>query len=369
MRGIAELRTVTTDINKIAQDGFSLADRDHKLENLALFSLKIALQAYFSTYKSMLYSLHLFDSTPGHPDQATIDFNHSSEYWQNCAETIVHFQHFAELVCKDFLRAEHALLAIDASKKPVLLHKLLKQETISEQEHEGINSLEFGDALSRLCGLIKAGRMGVGRLEFILEAQTFLEKLNWLRNREWHRGAYILRYPALDSLVGEHMLPFVSKITALAPYADLSLFWKFTELSCAIDPIQEIISTCKGGTFDIKKVALLKELGRAAYANPLFADPMPDEFNREYKRRAVHLAEGENGADVKPCPVCGLKSLVVYDDIHHEDDDSETAANNRAWRYTYQVKCMCCTFEINHNLENPSKYGLAMEDYWQANEL
>jgi hypothetical protein len=81
-----------------------------------MVSLRIALQAYFSTYRTMSYFLHMFEVNHGQPDQAAIDFNHGSDYCQNCAEAIVHFQHFTELVCKDFLRAEHPLLAIDALK-------------------------------------------------------------------------------------------------------------------------------------------------------------------------------------------------------------------------------------------------------------
>ena len=45
---------MSTDINKIAQDGFSLATGDKKLKSLAMISLKIALQAYFTTFKAMM---------------------------------------------------------------------------------------------------------------------------------------------------------------------------------------------------------------------------------------------------------------------------------------------------------------------------
>jgi hypothetical protein len=363
-----------TDINEIAKDGFSLVDQTHALKNLAMVSLKIALKAYFTTYKSMQHSLHLFDESQKVHDQKTVDFNHNSEYWENCAEAVVHFQHFAELVCKDFLRSEHALLAIDASKKPIILHKLLKKETVSEQELEGINTLEFGEALSRLCALIKEKRVGVGQLDFILSGQTFLDKLNWLRNREWHRGAYILRYPALDRLVGEYVLPFVAEVTGLPEYANLSHFWKYKDLTCAIDPIDVIIESCKNAKLDLEKIALLKELGRAAYANPLYNnDPIGKFLNEANQHRAQHLAEGElntgGGADLKNCPVCGLKSLVVYDDTVYEDDDPEVGMPNRGWRYTYKVECMCCSFEINDHLKNPSHYGLAVQDFWQSVEL
>jgi hypothetical protein len=169
------------------------------------------------------------------------------------------------------------------------------------------------------------------------------------------------------------MLPFVIQVTNLKEYADLTRFWKYKNLSCGIDPINEIIAACKGGRLNLGKVALLKELGRAAYANPLDNNPMVDYFDEQHRRRAKHLAESEEShggvSEVKPCPVCGIESLVVYEDIETDDPDPETGGYNRAWRHTWQVKCMCCAFKINNHLENASKYGLAMDDYWQGVEL
>jgi hypothetical protein len=255
----------------------------------------------------------------------------------------------------------------------VILHKLLKSEFISESEYEGIRSLEFSEALHGLCALIKDKRVGSGRLDFMLDARKFLEKLNLLRNREWHRGAYILRYPALDRLVGEHVLPFVQKVTALPEYTGLSDFWKHKALSCSIEPIQEIIRAFQGGTYQLKKIAMLKELGRAAYHIPDPGYTIPIGFSSVERRRAEHLAQREqtqeHGVEVKKCPVCGFQSLVVYDTVDAKDQDPETGEFKDPYCYTYQVKCMSCTFEISNDLENPSKYCLPIEDYWHAEDL
>lgn len=365
------------DINTIANNGFSWTGRRGELTGLALLSLKIALHAFFSTYQSMKYSLHLFD-TRSSEDQETIDFNHSFSYCEACAESIVHFQHFVELICKDFLRANHPLLADDASTRPIILHKLLKDEPVSSADQEGLKSLEFREALERLCALINEARIGSDQLNFIVQARPWLEKLNVLRNRLWHRGTFILRYPALDELVGEYVLPFVEKVVALPEYSGHQQLWRYGDLTCGIDPIEEIISAFRTGQPDLKKVALLKELGRAAYENPLRVLPttswsFAELFNREHRRRAERIAAVEirepSAASVRSCPVCGVESLIVYDDIEAEGYDPAEGTYERAWRYTWQVKCMCCTFEINHHLENPSVYGLPIEDYWHAEEL
>jgi hypothetical protein len=357
-------------LDNIVQDGFCLSDQNVRLRNLALISLRIALQAYFGTYQPMRYFLHIFDGKHG---QKVIDFNHSIDYSQNCAECIVHFQHFAELICKDFLRAEHQLLAIDASNKPVILDKLLKNEPVTDQDLEGVQSIEFAESLKRLCALIRDRKLGKGKLDFILSAKPLLERLNGLRNRAWHRGIFILRYPALDQLVGGFVLPLIQNVTAIEEYAAMEEYWRYEPISCEIDPIEEIIKECATGSPDIGKIALLKELGRAAYDNPLKSDVMSEYFNEELKRRATHIAQSERSepgvSAVKDCPVCGVKSLVVYDEMEIDEGDTERDEWTRAYRYTWQVECTCCTFKINHHLKNPSVYGLKMEDYWEGEEL
>lgn len=152
-----------TEINILVNNGFRLDMRGNVLADFAMLSLNIALKAFFSTYNNMKYGIHYFDGAT-HPDQDTIDFNHPLSYCRACAESIVHFQHFAELVCKEFLRKDHPLLAVDALSKHVIFHKLLKGERVTSEEHEGLKSIEFSEALERVSKLISEGRIGGGRL-------------------------------------------------------------------------------------------------------------------------------------------------------------------------------------------------------------
>jgi len=276
-------------------------------------------------------------------------------------------------VCKEFLRKDHPLLAVDASSRPVILHKLLKGEQVDPEDHEGLKSIEFADAFDRLCRLINNGRIGGGRLDFIVQAKDVLQNVNVLRNRLWHRGVFILRYPALDELIGNFVLPFVETIISLQEYTGLERFWKYRNLHCGIDPFEEIIRHFRRSEYDIGKVAFLKELGRAAYENPIINDPNLEFFNRQYRQRAERAASAELGepniSDVCRCPVCGVDSLIVYDDVETEGEDPLTGTYIRAFRYTWQVKCVCCTFEINHHLKNPREYGFQIDDYWRGEEL
>ena len=133
------------ELQDITTDGFRIPDRGGRLVDLGLLSLRIALKSYFSTYQAMKYRLHMFDSKPGFEQDET-DFNHQSPYFEMCAESLVHLQHFAELFIKEVLRKEHELLVSEASSKPLMLYKLVKGEWIETSELEGINTIGFSDA-------------------------------------------------------------------------------------------------------------------------------------------------------------------------------------------------------------------------------
>ena len=94
-------------------------------------------------------------------------------------------------------------------------------------------------------------------------------------------------------------------------------------------------------------------------------------IGQEYRERAEQIAnsETENVADVRTCPVCGVNSLVIYDEIEVEGEDLYEATYDRAWRYTWEVLCMYCTFEVYHHLENPRDYGIDIDDFWFGEEL
>lgn len=355
------------DIHAVAKDGFSMWKWDKQTDGLALLSLQTALRSYFETYQSMKYMLHLF-GIPA-PDQDTVDFNHSTDYCRLCAETLVHFQHFFELALKGILREEHTLLAVDAGKWPVHLYRLLKGEAVIPEDLSSLRSPELSEIIERIYALADAGLLPKRISGLLSQKKAQFKVSNDLRNRLWHGGTYILRYPALDELVGRYFLPLALELLSLPKYA--GSIWRYGSLQCGVDPIIEIIKELKKEQYKLEKIAFLKELGRAAYSNPLRNDKWFKFFNKEIEKRAERVASHERESmrvsDVRSCPVCGVVSLAVYDDIETDDPDPEKAS--RAWRYTYDVTCFCCSFSINHHLENASAYGLAIEDYWEAREL
>lgn len=354
------------NLNDIINNGFLMYDQDRKLKSLALLSLHVALKSYFSTYQAMKYDIkRIIDN------QSNMDEHYNSRYIELYAETIVHFQHFIELVCKDILRSEHELLATDAQKDPIVLYQLLKEEPIDNSILNKVRSIEFSETLKRLCTLINNKSIKDNeKLSFWVENKKLLEELNTLRNRIWHRGSYVLRYNALDCFMGTHILPMIVKIIDYFGFRKLQRYWKYTELACGLDPINLIIKEFATSyyTYDIGKIALIKELGRAAYQNPLPERKFTVKFDiNSYESRANAELNNSNIAGVKKCPVCGINALLVYDDV--EADECEPGIPENVYTYTWQVHCLCCSYEINYHLKNPKEYGIPLEDYWVGGKL
>jgi hypothetical protein len=357
-----------TSLDVTCSNGTNLETSKGCVAGFAFQSLTMGLKAFFATYQEMKYSLHLFEKK--HPDEQK-DFNTPLSFFELSAETILHFHHFTELILKDLLRSEHVLLADEGSKKPVVLKKLLTGKPLTADEKSGIRSIEFSEALDRIVDLINADEItDAATLEFINDSKDVLKKLNTLRNRIWHRGTFVLRYDALDEFICQYFLPVLNRVLSLAHYSGQERLWKYRDLECGFDPLGFLES--ERDSYSIGKFALAKELGRAAYCNPIMRDnAWARLFNGEISRRAVAAAnsEGHNVSNVTTCPVCGIRSLVVYDDVEVEGEDLETGTYDRAWRYTWQVKCHCCSLEINHHLDNGSAYGIPIADYWETEEM
>lgn len=87
--------------------------RDPPITRLALASLRLSIEAWLGTVGNVDYQLVAYERIKDFPD-----YMHSWDYSVAQSEAVVHFQHFAELVCKDLLRSEHELLATVASEDP-----------------------------------------------------------------------------------------------------------------------------------------------------------------------------------------------------------------------------------------------------------
>ncbi|MBF0590527.1 MAG: hypothetical protein HQL02_00425 [Nitrospirae bacterium] len=332
------------ELKQIKGDIFSIDEYANKYDllknkplDIAFSSLQTALEAYFSTYNKTVYHGSIEEDTS--IPQDVRDFHLWFGYYKAYLETIVYFQNFFELSIK----------------------KLLKDNGIKYQH------IKFPPAIDELCKLISGGKVNLNIVN--TDLTNALTTLGTYRNNLWHDlDKEGLRYIALDEFIGGYILPIICEFDSL--YVASGYSWKHKETYCEIDPIGEIIKTvktCNGklDTDSVLKIAILKEIGRASYKNPLvFSEKINTEsFNAPHIDKALNIAslekegKGNNVYKVCFCPVCGVESLVIYYD---DEDDSVS--------FTDEAKCMCCTFNINRSLKNPSKHGLkgkCIEDYWK----
>lgn len=394
------------DIQKVTRQGFSLKGENDL--DLAFLSLRIALKAYFSTY----------DVIRNNFDQNGPDLDKRLEgnirFCEACAEAIVHFQHFFELIIKDILRRDHLLLASRIYSHPTILYKVLHNQPLNAEEEQKVQSVEFSDALNSLCELIKNKQIKCFQdLQFIMDHKDTLKELNTLRNRVWHRGAFFLSYTNLDAFIGKFVLPIIDATTQLSQYKALGFLWKYIQTECGIDPIESIrLEYQRSQSPSVGKIALLKEIGRAAYINPLHdkkilkqkmdekiakiekeiqefkkrGEPIPKRlliskrmadmdyrmvtrvdspYIEKAKRISKHEAK-ENFFKIIRCPICGVESFILYDESDSFPDSN--TGDYVSYNWVHSAKCECCTFEIDSKLEI-EKYALTIDDYWTDKKL
>ena len=346
-------------------DGFLLNEEKDQHYDVAFLSLRLALKAYFNTYKSVSYCLSNFINS-----QCSIiknDRMYSINYIEDACEAITHFQNFAELVLKDILRQKHILLAnkLDGKKK-YILDILLDGKNITESEiKDNITgrSIEFSETINRIETLLENKKFEHTNYDFLLLNVKWLRKLNYLRNRISHRGIYVLRYKALDVLFTKDALPFMKKVLALERYKN-QRGWQF-DISSNIHLIDSMIN-CYGNSYKSDKLAILKEMGRAAYNNPLVPTKniSSNFYNKDIIKRAMvlstHVLQHESNGDLKTCPVCGIKSLVQFNDFHEIEDKNGI----EVYEFVYMIKCFCCSFELRGEPTGLDQMELPFDNFW-----
>lgn len=344
-------------------------------DNAAFLSLKTALHAYFETYRVSFEESQnpIKISKLAKPEK--FDSNlYKSLYFT----TITHFQNFFELILKDFLRKIDELLAVKWNEKftSSLYRKIKSKELCS---NVFCQSIEFSEALKRLKIIQKENPKDdvIKKIEFLLvkENDETLFFLNDLRNRIWHRGLYYLFFSNLDCFVCGKILPLVKQITDLDWYTE-NKEWIYKNLACDIDPIKSLISETSKHPINYEKIALLKEMGRAAYHNPIIrlddnCSPIERAFKvncnyetMKYVYAKVSTARNEFLSEVYVCPVCGQETLLKY-----ELDD--TSYDERAYYPHYipeKLKCETCSFEIRSNIEDLSLCGIDCKNFWKDHD-
>lgn len=352
------------DIETLSKDGFFLNDTSTVYSNIAFLSLRSSLISYFQTSTNLNWLLS--SSELGTMNQTQKDEKHGIDYAGNSCDAISHFHHFTELVLKDILRSVNTLLSVDASDKPILLYKLANKESISDSDIDSLKQVEFKTSLDRVVKLVDNNVLD-SSYDFIKKSQRWLEKINSLRNRISHRGAFILRYNALDELFGKYILPFIIKITSLPQYNNI-IMWNLNMCNEDIHPIEDIINEFKKKDIDPYKIQLLKLLANSTYSNPIYSkhSNMFSFLNGDKIKHAQLIAEQYEKKkwyhSKHKCPVCGIETLVPEFDSYDDYNDEGEIINCED--FVYKVKCHCCSFELESYMINRlSSLGVKIEDY------
>lgn len=351
--------------------GFRMEKHPRHPAGYAAISLELALRAYVATYSAIGRAFRSFATDKERPAPEELRFNTSLDYVESCVETVVHFQHFFELVIKEELRNKHELLASDAIDDALVLDDLLSGKAPKAEP----KSVEFSRAFGRYCALVQAGRIG-NDLKMLCDKKEALSRLNTLRNRFWHRGVFVLWYDELDKFVAADLLPLVIKITSNTRFSNLRR--RFPAGVGGLHPLTEIVKAA-GSRIDLKRIAFFKELARASYANPIvdeskekikyFKEQNDLERSRAVAAASAAHADGYGAAEVRECPVCRTESLVVYEDSESEDTGDQGEPLGKRWDFTYEIRCFCCGLSMDQALGNPREHGLKkVPDFWTVRE-
>jgi len=81
-----------------------------------------------------------------------------------------------------------------------------------------------------------------------------------------------------------------------------------------------------------------------------------EDVDSIHQAEQLALAEKATGAEVRTYPVCGVKSLVIN---YEEMDPSDVG----------YAHCLCCTFDVNSELKNPSTHKIPIDDFWSEEKI
>lgn len=354
------------NISDIVTDGFSLRDISPEQSNLAAQSLKSAFLSYFRT-SDIQYRLLSEEHRISGMAQSEIDELYTGNYALDACDSITHFQHFLELFLKDILVEDSPLLVVDAKDKHEILYNLIHSNTVSESDYETLKFIEFSDAEKRVKALL--GNFDP-KYSFLSSYYNMMERINTLRNRIAHRGAFILRPDALDELFGGYILPFIKDLEDNVEKFRSTLKIGFNLHTPSIDPFTLIRQEyASGHSVNKKKILVLKLIGLSAYQNDIPyiqpssnpSDPFDSQFwiqsLYEDKKRKIEKSafETANWGRIEKCPVCGCESFCLEYDSY-DADDGEIA-------YVYDGNCTHCGFKLKDNLLDPSINGLPLQNF------
>lgn len=228
-------------------------------KNVAYYSLVIVIDEYFTTYHSIY--LQLNSCSGNNRNYINSDTKEVVAYIRCYLNIAIHIQHFFELETKRILENEHLLYAVDDKGDPIILSKLINNESLDATLLAKLKSVEFSEAISRLKKLVDNGVINDSVATIFVRNYKLLTALNQLRNTIIHRGKRIMKYCDLDDFFATNLLPVIKEVIECDYYK--SILFAFKEYGY-YDAMCEIIKEGQKSTPDYSKIAYEKELAHAS---------------------------------------------------------------------------------------------------------
>ena len=354
-------------------------------------SLRHALGFYFNTFNTQNSSYDTYAMGLSGRNVSILKSQLLDE--ENTVLAIIAFERFFELFLKDLLRKTDRRLTyshrLNGNNKTLDLINKVRNGSFNPNKYENKYLLApFRESIDRFYGLIALHKAKhndpiVKKFNQVLKTYSFLDSedhkasmllLSWYRDRILHNGNKIPSLWYLDYMITQRLIPMVKKITDVekSKLGD-SLFYFQTESKInVLEKLSEVKYDFKelNDKNKIRKMFMylmyighLKELGRANLNMNLFVRENIQatyEYNyKDPKGRAKRFAEAErsheNFKEIRSCPCCTEKTLVVYR-ITIDDIFNRGKKRDIDW-----VKCYLCDYHLRYNAGDPALFDLHSE--------
>ena len=320
--------------NTVSNIGFkieTIEKNGFRFNPIALVSLKKAVKSFYGTYQGMNRHVIVRDECEENEKY------YPNDYFECYLDSIIYFHHFFEITIKDLLENGNVLLSRIFNNKDMckILYDLANGNKINSSILDEIKTVEFSEALERFKAtesvLYPDGSFAFLSSKNCLEC---LKQLNDYRNRILHKGHLIFKFTELDKFIGGSLFPIIKEIFKHHYYKDYKKRWYNKQLSCKIDVFDEIINECTLNSPNHRKIAVLKEMGRAAYLIPVFCESKSQKMIDTTASVLSGCPYKYINSYLDKCPVCGRNSVISFE----ENEDGESWVNS--------VKCLNCSFEL-----------------------
>lgn len=338
-------------------------------------SLNDAFLNYFLTFRDKKDTFHFILDIQAW-DRKSLAFNFTGAN-DHIVFSILGFHRFIELLLKDILRRINPYLAVKFLEKEEEVFLFLDSKITADE----IKTIEFSETVRRFKQAFKhydkRSDVYIEHLQDyeFLKAQKSIETLDILaewRNRIMHNGTTLPNILAFEYLISQRLVPLIDRIISAEKRYLENYLPHFFETATGIKIIDEILAVkfefsdfednrkSKDLAISMLKLAHLKEIGRAAFANDTiirknisFYEPYYDDPIGRVERFAETEQNHKEFYKLRECLCCGVRSLVVY---RKPIDIPGTEGMFISW-----FKCYNCDYSLKNNVGDPHFFNLSNE--------